>query len=197
MVDDKILEKFGIEKNGPPPFFCSRGTRKDLAVLFSELGYTRGAEIGVHKGYYSTTLCKTIPSLKLICVDPWESYNRKYGPKKMEKYYQNCVNTLSPYGAEIMRMKSVEAAKIVPDNSLDFVYIDAAHDYDNVMADITAWDPKVRVGGIVSGDDYDYTLKFGVIEAVDKYARDHCIESYYITQSDFISSAPSWFWVKK
>lgn len=49
---------------------------------------------------------------------------------------------------------SVEAAKMFADESIDFIYIDGAHLYDDVKSDILAWSPKVKTGGIISGDDY-------------------------------------------
>lgn len=49
------------------------------------------------------------------------------------------------------------------DASCDAVFIDAAHDYESVLADIQAWWGKVKEGGIISGHDYD---EVGVKEAV-------------------------------
>lgn len=176
------------------------GGRAHLASLFAELGYTKGAEIGVQTGKYSIILCKTIPNLKLICVDPWaQSSGKRRAGKRSEKQYQHCVETLSPYGTTFIRTTSIEASKLVPDNSLDFVYVDALHDFDNAMIDITLWAPKVRVGGIVSGHDYISFQEYGVIQAVDAYTQVHKID-YYVTQPDLankIFHIPSWFWVKK
>jgi hypothetical protein len=45
---------------------------------------------------------------------------------------------------EYFRMFSQEAAKLIPDNSLDWVYVDARHDYCGVMEDIVNYWPKVR-----------------------------------------------------
>ena len=51
---------------------------------------------------------------------------------------------------------SVEAAASYPDGYFDLVFIDASHVEADVRADITAWRPKVRGGGILSGHDYGW-----------------------------------------
>lgn len=48
---------------------------------------------------------------------------------------------------------SIHAAQRFPDNSIDFVFIDAAHDEASVRQDIRAWRPKVKKGGTLAGDD--------------------------------------------
>jgi predicted O-methyltransferase YrrM len=61
---------------------------------------------------------------------------------------------------------SWEASKNFEDNSVDFVFIDADHEYESVVKDIDSWLPKVKKGGIISGHDY-ITWK-GVKLAVDQ-----------------------------
>lgn len=68
----------------------------------------------------------------------------------------------------IVKGKSVEAAQAFDNDSVDFVFIDAAHDYESVKADISAWLPKVKIGGIIAGHDYDEDYKYGVVKAVDE-----------------------------
>ena len=62
-----------------------------------------------------------------------------------------------------LRMLSVEAAKQFADESLDFLFIDASHDYESVRADLHAWLPKIKAGGTVAGHDTDFP---GVLDAV-------------------------------
>ena len=144
--------------------------RTELAKEFARRGYTQGAEIGVYVGYYSRLLLDTIPYLNLLCVDSWASKTWR------ERAYPLAVETLSRYpNVKIVRGKSVEVAKTVEDNYLDFVFIDADHSYEAVKEDLLAWVPKVKSGGIVSGHDYyeSHSGKLGVIRAVDEYVKEH------------------------
>ncbi len=63
---------------------------------------------------------------------------------------------------------SVSAAKLFPDASLEWVHLDARHDYESVKADIETWLPKVRVGGSLSGDDYEKDKWPEVVRAVEE-----------------------------
>ena len=58
-------------------------------------------------------------------------------------------------------------------NSLDFVYIDASHDYDSVKEDIKHWLPKIRENGILAGDDMEWHLGDGVKRAVNELLPKH------------------------
>ena len=48
----------------------------------------------------------------------------------------------------------------------DYIFLDAAHDYDSICEDIAAWWPAVRPGGFLAG--HDYTHAEGVRRAVDE-----------------------------
>jgi SAM-dependent methyltransferase len=67
----------------------------------------------------------------------------------------------------IIRKRSVLAATDYPDASLDFVFLDASHDYNSVVADIKAWLPKVKPGGVIGGHDHDWQTDPGVPAAVN------------------------------
>jgi predicted O-methyltransferase YrrM len=67
-------------------------------------------------------------------------------------------------------MSSLEAAAQFEDNSIDFVFIDAAHEYEFVKEDIAAWYPKVKPGGLFAGHDYNWT---GVHKAVSEFSQQY------------------------
>jgi hypothetical protein len=67
----------------------------------------------------------------------------------------------------LLEMPSLEAAAQLPDASLDFVFIDGSHDHESVIADIRAWLPKVKPGGVLAGHDYDLRTDPGVVTAVN------------------------------
>jgi hypothetical protein len=179
----------------------------DLLKHFAELELKLGAEIGVSQGYFSKKMFEAIPNLKLFCVDAWLSYPgvRRWMPnnRRANLYYEITKKTLALYNAVIMRGMSVEMSKQIPDGSLDFVFIDANHAFDYVMEDLIHWVPKVRSGGIVSGDDYFHFKKSGVIEAVDAYTKAHGIK-FELTdpltdkiQDRGTQEQPVYWWVKQ
>lgn len=61
---------------------------------------------------------------------------------------------------------SVAAARLFADASLDWVHLDARHDYASLKADIEAWLPKIKSGGWLSGDDYNEDKWPEVVRAV-------------------------------
>lgn len=69
---------------------------------------------------------------------------------------------------KIIQEDSVKASSLFDYDSLDFVFIDASHDYDSVLSDIKAWTPKVKKsGGILAGHDYSSAFP-GVMQAVNE-----------------------------
>ena len=176
-----------------------------LPNLFKEMGFTVGAEIGVELGAFSKHLIQDNPNLKLYCIDFWKSYMfngaGKGGVKagksssRQQDYYQRAVEKLAPYNCELIRASSMDAVKDFDDESLDFVYIDANHDYEFVKEDIREWSKKVRIGGIVSGHDYQVfsSGNDGVIRAVDEWVAENNIDLIVLNDG---KRANSWYYIK-
>lgn len=135
------------------------------------------AEAGVAEGNFSCDLLDAGVGI-LYSVDYWQKIEGVTGDGNFDqsfhdKNYNTAVERLSKYGYRslLIKSKSVDAAEKLPDQYLDMVYLDAAHYYDGVYADLVAWYPKVKSGGIVSGHDYlcaDYQVKEAVADFIEK-----------------------------
>ena len=66
----------------------------------------------------------------------------------------------------VVRLSSVEAARLFPPEYFDMVFIDADHWYYNVVADIKAWEPLVKKNGVFCGHDYISSRHYEVKKAV-------------------------------
>jgi predicted O-methyltransferase YrrM len=174
--------------------------RSGLQRLLMSMGARRGAEIGVWKGEHAAQLCAGVPGLHLLAVDPWRVQpgyrEKKNNAALLDAAYTEATARLAEHDCRVFRGTSQEGARIVPDRSLDFVYIDANHLATHVRRDLDAWSPKVRPGGIVAGHDYvDQAKSTAFIEvkaAVDQFVREQRIETVFVLTGDKL---PSFFWV--
>ena len=142
-----------------------------LGALLEEEGHHVGAEIGISQGVFASRTLRQWPSCsRYYAIDLWKHQkNYKEAGNKpnsmMEVYFRRSVQNMAPYGekVKVMRMLSSEAAKKIADNELDYIYIDARHDYCGVKEDLDNYIPKVKSGGIVAGHDYMDAERFANI----------------------------------
>lgn len=194
-----IINKYNIPDRAKE-YRLSNMLREDLIVLFKELGFLEGCEVGVFRGAFSKYMLDTIPNLKLHCVDCWQPVGRRT-ERRQRRYLAQARSALRPYRrsgqAHLIRKWSMDAVRGFEDESLDYVYIDGNHNFDYVMQDIIEWSKKVRKGGIVSGHDF-HKDKGKVILAVRTYVEAHRINPWFVLDDEVPGrkSKNSWFWVK-
>lgn len=119
-------------------------------------------EVGVFKGNLSKVILTLMKDIeKMYLVDLWEHQPnyKDHSNKRAEVFkslYQETLEKVSPWidKVEVLKGFSTDMCKKIPDNSLDWVFIDARHDYKGCSEDLHAYYPKVKSGGIVSGHDY-------------------------------------------
>ena len=139
---------------------------------------TAGAELGVLYGTLSAELLRILPQLTLYMVDRWDAYpedkrlKRARVTRQPASWFYEALDrarkAVAPFGerAQIVQGDTVAMASHVPDG-LDFVFVDADHTYDGVIADVRAWEVKVKPGGWMFGHDYGSKRHPDVKRAVD------------------------------
>ncbi len=124
---------------------------------------------------------------RVICVDTWlgsqEFWDYQTDPGRYESlecrngypqvYCQFLANVIkSGYTDSIIPLPitSLIGARLLANRGLqaDLIYIDASHDYEDVLADLKAYYPLVRSGGVMFGDDFVECWP-GVIQAVNEF----------------------------
>jgi len=154
-----------------------RHTRR-LVKILTHCGIvpSKGAEIGVFMGNNAVGLLDTFPDLHLVLVDSYELEQRGATVedvqivRRMKRVQKKAKVRFIEYEDRILwkYKPSVEAAKEIENESLDYVFIDAEHTYEAVSADIEAWLPKIRKDGrgLISGHDYVLPKYQGLVRAV-------------------------------
>jgi hypothetical protein len=140
--------------------------REDFPILIKQMGYKKICEVGVNRGHFLSILAISNPD-HLVGVDVWDIYDKEaykdmpiyfdYYTHDKNKVWREQVQKWAKktyLNVDIIVNLSVEAAKQFEDGYFDFVYIDANHTYESVTADLNAWYPKVREGGMIAGHDY-------------------------------------------
>lgn len=138
-------ENFGLELG----WFSYPKLYSQMVVRCNHIGHF--VEVGSYKGrsaaFMAVEIINSGKQIQFDCVDPWDADNEMY-----DLFLENIKSV--KHAINVVRAFSVDAAIMYQDESLDFVFIDANHDFKNVFADITAWFPKVRKGGVLAGHDY-------------------------------------------
>lgn len=155
---------------------------KILKKLLTNRSHSFGVEVGVFEGDTSKALLEGLPKLeRLVCVDIWECDEEfmLHTPNKKGRIYNADWDLVKskftkevavPYRERVvpLQMLSEHAAELFLDDSFDFIFIDANHGYEFVKKDVEVWWPKLKVGGLMCGDDYTDKPAYGVIRAVNE-----------------------------
>jgi predicted O-methyltransferase YrrM len=122
-------------------------------------------EIGSFKGRSTAYMCVEIANsgkkISFDCIDPQQllshyAESAKEQPEVFEGYNSvdfhkrlESVNGLY----NLIQDTSNNAVNRYSDNSIDFLMIDGDHSYEAVKSDILNFLPKMKVGGVIVGDD--------------------------------------------
>ncbi len=208
-------------------FLTQPRTRFQLPNLVWHRDSTKvtGVEVGTDQGAYADQLLRAYPNLFLVTVDPWLPYPEivnlqgQMDDRRLarERYADNMkphdgryihIEMPSVMAAYHLANERESASGFVP--PYDFVYVDAAHNYEAVCVDLKSWWPLVRVGGVLSGHDFDVPdVSREVIEFAKRHRCDLQIINEHGSPKDMGGkpgtgvdvlgtwARPSWYWYRE
>jgi len=124
-------------------------------------GWTKGVELGVWHGKTMARVLGKAPLLHMIGVDAWAALPdgmAGYANWDHDSHEKQARENTAEFSDRVsfLKMTTDEAAKIIEDGTLDFVFIDADHRFLPVLNDIKNWLPKIKKGGVLMGHDIDW-----------------------------------------
>ena len=137
--------------------------REHLGNLLDVEGMRRGVEVGVQRGMFAESLLKRWHSCRSYqLVDLWgaeveSNYADAAGSVDHVKFMSEAQGRMRAFPhvhTSTCRNFSTLCAAAIANESVDFVYLDARHDYWGVLQDLTAFWPKLRTGGVMAGHDF-------------------------------------------
>lgn len=134
----------------------------------------RVCEIGVATGSFSKTILDLTKPEQLYLVDPWNfDADDRYSEPSFNQLKTDLATEIADGRVVIKRGFSDDVLPRFKQDFFDWVYIDAAHDYDSVRRDLENCARIVKHGGLIAGHDYvrwvSPTSRYGVLEAVNEF----------------------------
>jgi hypothetical protein len=195
-------------------------SRGEIAALANDLNLTgRAVELGVWRGEFAEANLNKWRGQMYYMVDLWKrsdcvggntsacvygsnvsdggraerDFDKMYTRLRLERHRSFAGRY------ELVQSSTLEAARRFPDGFFDWIYLDATHTYAEARRDLEAWYPKVKLGGLISGHDYQFQHQaigagyvFGVRDAVDEFAAARATRVY----STMESYLPSFYFLK-
>lgn len=135
-------------------------TRNALLHVIRKRNLKVGIEIGVQYGLNAESILENTGIEKLYGIDPYDTSFYPISPLKGkdEEIYQHAMKRLERFGDryEHIRKPSNDALLDI-EGEIDFLYIDGGKTKGNIVDDFTLWYPKIKMGGIMSGNDYNHS----------------------------------------
>lgn len=161
-----------------------------LKDYVSELDSPVGIEIGCETGRTTKFLLDCNRDLTLYTIDPFVRKQLWGGVECniMEGLFLKTTELLEPFGdrVQIIRKTSDSAHTEFKNESVDFVFIDGLHIYDQVKRDLYNYYDKVKTGGLFCGHDYNMEQVRKAVNSFSKYNNKKVISDTHNV----------WYWYK-
>lgn len=123
-------------------------------------------EVGVWRGKFAKEVlehCKEIE--KYYMIDPWArlpDWNKPLNvdPRMFDDVYSEAMRK-TEFASEkriVLRGRTKEVIGEIPDESLDFAYIDGDHTLRGITIDLIKTLPKIKINGFIAGDDFSVNV---------------------------------------
>jgi predicted O-methyltransferase YrrM len=126
---------------------------------------TFGVEVGVAWGETSHSVLSNVPGVILTLVDPWPDVAVMHWVQNHLSHFERQTRFL--------HYPSVEAARLCAGEQFDWVFIDGDHSEEAAWADLNAWWPLVKPGGILCGHDWTWHRSPGVAISVKRFCAEN------------------------
>ncbi len=138
-----------------------------LAKLINDNNFKTYIEVGVWEGETPRYLIKNTELDKLILVDSYSKDSEMSNYGDVIQAQDKVIDLMTANTKKVVPFftSSESASKLIKDNSIDIIFLDADHAYESVKQDIELWYPKLKKDGILAIHDYQIKY-FGVIKAV-------------------------------
>ena len=142
-------------------------------------------ELGSWVGYSTRWFCEKCPKANILCIDHWKgsAEHSNFTNDQLDSLYDAFVLSMWDYRNQIIpiRMNTINGIKEVYDSGLskevEVIYIDASHQYEDVIVDIELCF-NLFPNAILVGDDYNWrnptqNNRRTVKEAVEYFSKKH------------------------
>lgn len=164
---------------------------EDIPKLLSHTSNLVGIEIGVDHGVTSEYLLTKMPNCRLYGIDPYMNYFDWSNVEVLgqDEVMPQMLKRVERFGDRftLIREMSDNAFDKFEDESMDFIFIDGIHTYEQVLKDCKNYWPKLKKGGLFCGHDYTNVAQVG--DAVRVFAKEINVNINRAKQD-------IWFWYK-
>lgn len=143
------------------------GHRQFAYDLVKYMRPQRIAELGTHYGcsFFSfLQACKDCDlDTEVTAIDCWSGDEQAgfYGEEVIETVKKTIGAKFSRQNARLIRKYFRDAAREIPDQSVDLLHIDGLHTYEAVSEDFAVWLPKLKKDGVILFHDVASKLGYG------------------------------------
>lgn len=146
-------------------------------------------EVGVANGDFSKQILDICCPKQLYCIDIW------WNEENLNNTRDNLQEGIEKGIVKLCQGDSIEELGKIPEDSVDFIYLDAVHDYEHPRKELEICKKLVKEEGYIAGHDYVVInvhekpiLQYGVINAVNEFVVKNDYEFVFYTLEELYST---------